>query len=267
MGQATVRIDGALVVLTGASGGLGGVLARAFDASGARLLLTGRRVDALEKVAGQLRHAEVLPCDMSDRQQVDALLDRVEDADVLVANAALPAAGALDDFTVAQLDRALDVNLRTPMLLAKRAAPKMAARGGGHIVLISSMGAKVPASRLSIYAASKYGLRGFGACLRQELAPLGVGVSVVFPGSVDDVGMWPESGAKSKVGTISSTAVARSVVRAIEQNRAEVDVAPLTVRAASALAHLLPGTYHRLALRAGADEETASLAAGLRHKR
>ena len=267
MGRPTVQIDGALVVLTGATGGLGGVLARAFDTRGARLLLTGRRIDALEELAGQLRHAEVLPCDMSDRHQVDALLDRVEDADVLVANAALPAAGALDDFTVAELDRALDVNLRTPMLLTQRAAPHMAERGGGHIVLISSMGAKVPASRLSVYAASKYGLRGFGACLRQELAPLRVGVSVIFPGSVDDVGMWAESGAKSKAGTISSAAVARGVLRAIERNRAEVDVAPLAVRAVSVLAHHLPGAYHRLALRAGADEETASLAAGLRHKR
>jgi short-subunit dehydrogenase len=262
-----VEIRGSLVVLTGASGGLGGAIARALDHRGARLILTGRREDALDELAAGLEHAEVVGCDLSDRGQLEELLGRVGDADILVANAALPAAGTLDDFTTAEIDRALDVNLRAPIVLAHHLAPRMAARGRGQIVLISSMGGKVPASRLSIYAASKAGLRGFAACLRQELAPSGVGVSTVFPGSVDDVGMWAESGATTNVGTVSSSAVADGVIRAIDKNKAEVDVAPMAVRFAAALAHLAPETYARIARRAGADEQTASLAAGLRHKR
>jgi short-subunit dehydrogenase len=224
-------------------------------------------MDAVDAVAAPLEHAEVLQCDLADREQLEDLLGRVESADILVANAALPATGLLNDFTTKELDRALDVNLRAPMLLAKRLAPRMAARGGGHLVFISSMGAKVPASRLSIYATTKYGLRGFAACLRQELGPTGVGVSAVFPGSVEDVGMWAESGSGGKVATVSSAAVADGVVRAIRANRAEVDVAPWTLRIAAALAHHLPETFARLAQRAGADQQTAALAAGLRHKR
>ena len=226
------EISGSRVVLTGATGGLGGTIARALSRRGARLLLTGRRVEALESLASELSGAEVLECDLARREDLDTLLTRAGDADILVANAALPGTGTLDEFTTEQIDRALDVNLRAPMLLAKHLAPRMAARRRGHIVFISSMGAKVPASRLSVYAATKYGLRGFGACLRQDLASDGVGVSVVFPGSIHDVGMWAESGARSNVGTVSSSAVVDGVIRAIEHNRAEVDVAPWPVRIA-----------------------------------
>ena len=260
-------IAGARVLLTGATGGLGGAIAHALDRHGARLILTGRRADALTAMASRTSGADVRVCDLADRQQLDELLTAVGDVDILVANAALPGAGGLDDFTTAEMDRALEVNLRAPMVLTRHLAPRMAQRGRGHLVFVASMGAKVPASRLSVYASTKYGLRGFAACLRQELAPSGVGVSTVCPGSVDDVGMWAESGARSNVGTVSSTAVADGVVRAIEGNKAEVDVAPAVVRVGAAMAHLLPGTYARLAARIGADEQTAALAAGLRHKR
>ena len=184
-----------------------------------------------------------------------------------MANAALPGTGTLDEFTTDDIDRALDVNLRAAILLAKHLATRMATQGRGHLVLISSMGAKLPATRLSIYAATKYGLRGFAACLRQELHGTGVGVSVVFPGSVRDVGMWAESGAHTKGGTVTSTAVADGVVRAIERNRAEVDVAPLSIRLGGIFANLAPDAFARMARKAGADKQTAALAAGLRHKK
>jgi short-subunit dehydrogenase len=255
------------VLLTGATGGLGGAIAHALDDHGARLILTGRRADALQALASQLHAPEVVPCDLSQRDELDALIDGLGDVDVLVANAALPGTGTLDEFTTDDIDRALDVNLRAPILLAKHLAPSMAARGRGHLVLISSMGAKLPATRLSIYAATKYGLRGFAACLRQELHGTGVGVSVVFPGSVRDVGMWAESGAHTSGGTVVSTAVADGVVRAIERNRAEVDLAPLSIRLGGIFANLAPDAFARLARKAGADKQTAELAAGLRHKK
>jgi short-subunit dehydrogenase len=267
MAHKAVTIAGSQVLLTGASGGLGGALARALDQRDAQLVLTGRRADALDSLASQLKRAQVITCDLADRDQLEDLCTQVGNVDIVVANAALPAAGTLDDFTTQELDRALDVNLRAPMLLAQRLAPRMAARGGGHLVFIASMGAKVPASRLSIYAATKYGLRGFAACLRQELAATGVGVSTVFPGSVDAVGMWAESGATGTVGTVSPSAVADGVIKAIRKNRAEVDVAPWSVRLGAALAHLFPDAFGRVAQRAGADQQTAALAAGLRHKR
>jgi short-subunit dehydrogenase len=191
----------------------------------------------------------------------------LSDVDILIANAALPGAGRLDGFTAGEIDRVLDVNLRAPMLLAQALAPAMTARGRGHLVFVSSMGAKLPASRLSIYAATKYGLRGFAACLRQELHGTGVGVSVVFPGTVIDVGMYAESGAQPTGKTITSDQVAAAVVRAIDKDKAEIDVAPWSLRLGTLLAHAAPGTYARLALRAGADDAAAALAEGLRNKR
>ena len=89
----------------------------------------------------------------------------------------------------------------------------------------------------------------------------------MFPGSIHDVGMWAESGATGTVGTVSSSAVAEGVIRAIERNKAEVDVAPMSIRLAAVFANLMPETYARVAQRAGADQQTESLAAGLRHKR
>src|SRR5262249_32619094 len=266
--RASVTIPGSRVLLTGASGGLGRPIARALNERGAQLILTGRRLNALASLRSELGSGvEVVACDLADRDQVEDLLCQVGDIDILVANAALPAAGTLDDFTTQELDRALDVNLRAPMLLTQRLAPLMAARRRGHLVFISSIGGKLPVSRLSIYSATKYGLRGFAACLRQELAPVGVGVSAVFPSSVRDVGMWAQSGSTNKVGTVSSAAVATGVINAITKNRAEVDVAPRFVRLTAAFAHHFPGTYARLVQRSGADQETAALSAGLRHKR
>jgi uncharacterized protein len=176
-----MTIAGSRVLLTGASGGLGGAIARALDDCDAELLLTGRRVDALESLAAGLKRAHVVRCDLADRQELDDLLARAENVDILVANAGLPAAGALDEFTTEELDRALDVNLRAPMLLAKGLAPRMAGRGQGHLVFISSIGGKVPVSRLSIYAATKYGLRGFAACYVRNSRPRASACRPCFP--------------------------------------------------------------------------------------
>jgi hypothetical protein len=79
--------------------------------------------------------------------------------------------------------------------------------------------------------------------------------------------MWAESGAHTSGGTVVSTAVADGVVRAIERNRAEVDLAPLSIRLGGIFANLAPDAFAHLARKAGADKQTAELAAGLRHKK
>src|SRR5436190_5219601 len=108
---------GRLAVVTGATGGLGQAIARRLAAEGAALVLTGRRRDVLERLGSELG-AKTVVCDLADRDDLPGLLDLVADADVFVSNAALPASGPLDDFSVEEIDRALDVNLRAPMLLA-----------------------------------------------------------------------------------------------------------------------------------------------------
>src|SRR5205823_12380901 len=96
--------------------------------------------------------------------------------------------------------RAIDVNLRAPILLARSAAIGMTSRGEGHIVLMSSMAAKVASRALSIYAATKIGLRGFGLALRDELRGSGVGVSIIYPGPISEAGMWADAGAPTPPG-------------------------------------------------------------------
>ncbi len=243
-----MKINGAEAVVTGAAGGLGGAIARALHARGARLILTDRREEALTSLASQLSGAEIVVCDLADRGQLSRLCDRLADTDILVANAALPATGRLDDFTPEALDRALDVNLRSPMLMTQRLLPGMLRRRRGHFVYISSMAGKIPSVRLPIYSATKAGLRGFSASLRQDLHGTGVGSSVVFPGSVTDAGMLIEAQIAVNPGSrgISSDAVARAVINAIEHDRAEVDAADLVVRVVARLGGLAPGLLARL---------------------
>jgi short-subunit dehydrogenase len=189
-----MKIQGTVAVVTGAAGGLGGAIARALYQRGARLILTGRRRDVLASLASELGDARVIVCDLADRGQLDSLVGELGEADIVVSNAALPATGRLGDFTPQDLDRALDVNLRAPMLMTQQMMPGMLERGRGHFVYVSSMGGKLPAPRLAIYSATKYGLRGFAGSLRHDLVGTGVSASVVFPGSITDAGMLADAG-------------------------------------------------------------------------
>jgi short-subunit dehydrogenase len=264
-----MEIRGALAVVTGASGGIGAAIARALDDRGAHLILTGRREDALKSLASELRGADIMVCDLADRSQVDGLIRGLDEADILVANAALPATGKLDDFTPDELDRALDVNLRVPMLMTQRLLPSMLARGRGHFVYISSIGGKLPSARLSVYGATKYGLRGFSGSLRHDLVGTGVSASVIFPGSILDAGMLADANLPAAPGTKGrpSADVGRAVVAAIEQDRAEVDVATRPVRVAAKMGVLAPRLMERLTQRDDAIAYADRLTEGLRHLR
>src|SRR5947208_3316623 len=99
------------VLITGATGGIGHAIARALAQHGAKLILTGRRTELLEPLAGEVG-GRAIGCDLSDRAEVDRLLRETEGVEVLVANAALPASGLLVDLTPEQIDRMLEVNLR-----------------------------------------------------------------------------------------------------------------------------------------------------------
>jgi short-subunit dehydrogenase len=263
-----MELRGSSVLLTGATGGIGHAIARELHRAGASLLLTGRRTDVLEPLAAEIG-ARATPVDLSRREEVDRLLEEAGTVDVLVANAALPASGDIMDFSVEQIDRALEVNLRAPMVLSRVLGERMVQRGRGHIVLISSLAGKSSQPASSIYSATKFGLRGFGQGLRGDLGPRGVGVSVVFPGFIRDAGMFHESGAKlpKGVGTSTPDDVAAAVVRAITQNRGELDVAPMGMRAGATFASIAPSISARVARRLGGDKVTEQLVAGQLDKR
>ena len=265
-----MQLGGARVLVTGATGGIGDAIARALHARGAHVLVSGRRQEALDEIAGRLgERSEVLVADLADHDAPTRLAEAAGAVDVLVANAALPASGRVEDFSHDEIDRALDVNLRAPIQLTRALLPGMLARGRGHVVFVSSLSGKAASPRSGIYSATKFGLRGFAAGLREDVEPKGIGVTVVFPGFVSDAGLFAESGVRLPlwVGTRTPEQVAAAVVRGIEHERAELDVAPLGLRIGTRIAGLAPITAARVQRRLGSERIADALAEAQRGKR
>ncbi|MDE3134104.1 MAG: SDR family NAD(P)-dependent oxidoreductase [Acidobacteriota bacterium] len=237
-----MKLAGSKVLLTGATGGLGATLARALHGRGARLVLSGRRLEVLQGLADELG-AQAIAADLSGRDQVERLAAATADVDVLIANAAVVGSGHLLELSQPQIDAMLEIDLRAPIALARALAPAMASRGRGQIVLISSLSGKAASPAASIYSASKFGLRGFAHGARADLRGSGVGVSVIMPGFIRDAGMFADANVKLPpgAGTSSPEQVASAVISAIERNRGEVTVAPLALRAGASAAAAFPG--------------------------
>ncbi|MFL6142505.1 MAG: SDR family NAD(P)-dependent oxidoreductase [Labedaea sp.] len=263
-----MRLNGKSVLVTGATGGLGQAIARRMKAEGCTLTLTGRRADVLEPLAAELG-ATSLVADLSDVDAVTRVAEAAQDTDVLVANAGVPGGGLLDELTVEQIDRVLDVNLRAPIMLTRLLGEHMLRRGTGHVVLMSSLSGKSATPYTSMYNATKFALRGFALGLRADWEPRGVGVSCVNPGPIADAGMFHDGGTKlpSWVKQRKPADVAAGVVRAVEQNRAEVDVADLVTRVAATVGMLAPQTSAKISKRVGADRIARDLAESHKDKR
>jgi short-subunit dehydrogenase len=198
------------------------------------------------------------------------------DLDVLVANAAVPASGLLTELTQDEIDRMLGINLRAPIALARALAPGMIERGRGHMVFVSSLSGKAASPASSIYSASKFGLRGFALGLREDLRPHRVGVSTVLPGFISEAGMFADAQVNRPdghirlppgVGTRTPEQVAAAVIRAIERNRAELDVAPPLVRLGATFAGAAPQLAAAASRLMGSHKIAAEVAEGQRDKR
>ena len=261
-------LSGSRVLLTGATGGIGRALALELTAAGAHVVVSGRRAAEIEALATEIG-GTALVVDLADADAPAALVAGAGEVDVFVANAALPAAGELADFSPEQIGRALRVNLESPIVTTRLLLEPMLARGRGHVALISSLSGVAATPKASMYNATKFGLRGFGLALRQELAGTGVGVSTVLPGFIRDAGMFADSGATPPPGvrTRSPQDVAVATRDAVERDRGEVVVAPFTLRAGALLGGTAPGLAARLQSLIGADRTTDALAAGARHRR
>ncbi len=251
------------VLITGATGGIGHAITRAFAQRGAQLLLTGRNAEALASLAAEVGGRAIV-CDLSVREDVERLAHEASAVDVLVANAGVPATGELTTLSQDRIDRILEVNLRAPITLARALAPVMIERGRGHMVFISSLSGKAASPASSLYVATKFGLRGFALSVREDFRPHGVGASVVLPGFIRDAGMFAESGAKLPpgVGTRSPSEVADAVIAAIERNRAEIDVAPVTLRLGAKFASAAPQIAAAAQRLMGANKIAGDLASG-----
>lgn len=239
------ELTGRLALLTGASSGLGPVIARRLRREGIRFVLSGRDASRLQALAGELGDAVVLTADLAQRGEAERLAAAAGAVDILIANAGLPANGRLVDFQIEHLDRALEVNLRAAVVLARLLLPGMLARRAGHLLLMASMAGRVPAPRSSVYNATKFAIRGFGLGLRAELRGTGVGVSLVSPTFVSGAGMWADTGLRAAVRETTPEKVAEACVRAIRDDRAEIAVAPLEQRLFSRLALAFPNLTQR----------------------
>ncbi|MGH2984311.1 MAG: SDR family NAD(P)-dependent oxidoreductase [Solirubrobacterales bacterium] len=253
-----MELDGKRVLLSGATGGLGRAIAEQLAANGAKLVLSSRKKDDLQELArslpGGARRHTVVVADLAKEGAPEKLVRDAGDVDVLVANAALPGTGRLESFSGEEVRRALRVNLEAPILIARELGPNLTEKGEGHMVFIASLAGKVASPRASIYAATKFGLRGFAFGLREDLLPHGVGVSVVSPHFVREAGMFHETGAKPApgLGTTTPRKVAKAVVRAIQRNRSEITVAPRRARFLTEIGHRHPGLAGRVQRRGGA---------------
>jgi short-subunit dehydrogenase len=262
-------LEGRNVLLTGASSGIGPYIARRLHREGVSLVLSARSEKALRALARELAGARVVVADLSSQGEPERLAAEAGEVDILVANAGVPAPGTLQSFSIEEIDRAIDVNLRAPIVLARCLLPQMLERRSGHIVLMASIAGKLPAPGYPLYSATKFGLRGFAHVLRSDLTGTGVGVSAICPTFVSEAGMWAETGMKAHptVGDVRPDEVADAVVSAIKGDKAEVVVAPITGRLSAAVGAIMPDVAATVARASGAGKITERASAKQRHKR
>lgn len=182
-------LTGKAALVTGASGGIGGAIARALHGCGAEVALSGTRREALDALAGDLgERVHVLPCDLSDAAQTVDLPGQAEAAmgqlDILVNNAGLTRDTLAMRMKDEDWDKVLEVNLTAGFRLARASLRGMMKRRWGRIVAITSVVGTTGNAGQANYAASKAGMTGMAKALAQEVASRGITVNCVAPGFI-----------------------------------------------------------------------------------
>jgi short-subunit dehydrogenase len=188
-----VELDGACVLLTGASSGIGAALAPMLAGRGATVALVARRADRLEQVVAECcEHtagSRAFPADLSDPERAAAVALEVSDAmggvDCLVNNAAMPKRISARALTTSDLHEVMDLNFHAPVAMTLALLPGWLAAGRGAVVNVTSMGGRLGIPRESAYCASKFALCGWTETLAMELADTGISVQLLLPGPID----------------------------------------------------------------------------------
>lgn len=218
-----------IVLITGASRGIGAAIARHLAGPGARLVLTGRDQGKLQGLADQViaagGRADAIACDLRDPSQIASLAETVLGkhgrCDVLINNAGLGwFGGPLHTMPPEEWDRILETNLRAPYLLVRAFAPAMIAAGHGHIINISSLAGKNPVPNAAAYAASKWGLHGLMYSVAEELRQHKIRVSLIAPGTTRTEFGDGHSAKKSPLGALAAEDVAHVVEMLLTQSDA-----------------------------------------------
>lgn len=182
-------LTGKKALVTGATGSIGGGIARALHGQGATVALSGTRVEALESLAGELgERCAITPCDLSDPEAVDRLVGEAEaeigDLDILVNNAGLTRDALFVRISDADWEKVISVNLTAAFKLSRAAVMGMMRRRSGRIISISSVVGATGNAGQGNYSASKAGLIGMTKALAQEVAARGVTANCIAPGFV-----------------------------------------------------------------------------------
>lgn len=235
-----------VVVITGASSGLGEATARLLAERGAKLVLGARRLDRLEKLAADITaaggEALAVATDVTRRADVERLikagLDKFGRVDVLVNNAGIMPMAAMSKLKVEEWDQMIDVNIKGVLYGIAATLPGMRANKSGHIINLSSVaGLRVSAGVGTVYSATKFAVKAISEGLRAEIGPEGIRVTTLYPGAVAselvdgirDVDAAAGMKAFYEANEISADSVARAVAYAIEQP-ADVSINEITLR-------------------------------------
>ena len=271
------HLAGRTAIVTGTSRGIGPHIARALAREGMHLVLAARSRTDLEQVAADLAatgaQAIAVPTDLRDRASLVALAAAATRAfgevDVLVNNAGGDPLRPFDQYTPADVDDVLGVNLSGPLELTRLLLPGMLERGRGHIVNISSLAGSMGMPNTEVYAAAKDGLVGFSRVLRADYRRRGVSSSALILGAVvgegqgqrtlDELGVSMPRMARGLAS--SPRAVADAVVQAITRDRAVVVVMPGPGGLMKGLMDALPGLGPRMNQLAGVTDMVHRLAA------
>jgi len=232
-------LKGAVVLITGASAGIGRAAALAFAREGTSLLLAARRENRLEEVAAAARalgsEAVAAKTDVADKRQVESAIHRAVSAfgriDILVNNAGVGYFGLLEETPTDQIETLWAVNMMGTIYATQAVIPLMRTQGGGHIINVASVAGKRGNPGNSIYCATKFAMVGLSEALRVELHGSGIEVSVVCPISTATE-FFEASALRSKKGhrpiwpIQSAETVARAIVRCAKRPRPELIVFP-----------------------------------------
>jgi NADP-dependent 3-hydroxy acid dehydrogenase YdfG len=186
------NIEGKVIVITGASSGLGEASARLLCAQGASVVLGARRVDRIESLANQLTtsggKAIAVATDVTQHDQVkrlaDAAVQRFGRIDVMLNNAGLMPQAPLERLKIGEWDRMIDVNIKGVLYGIAAALPYMKQQKAGHIVNVSSVAGHKVGPGFAVYAATKHAVRALSEGLRQEVKPYNIRTTVISPGAV-----------------------------------------------------------------------------------
>jgi NADP-dependent 3-hydroxy acid dehydrogenase YdfG len=186
------NIAGKIVVITGASSGMGAAAARHLAAQGASVVLGARRVERLQALAGEITAAGgkalVVQTDVTDRGQVQRLVDAAVAAygrvDVLINNAGIMPLSPLERLKVEEWDRMIDVNIKGVLYGIAAALPHMQRQKSGHIINLASVAGHKLFGGSAVYSATKFGVRALSEGLRMEVKPYNIRTTIISPGAV-----------------------------------------------------------------------------------